>query len=129
MKLLLSKIPAVAAMLLTLYSYFYYVQYLLGSTNPDVWLVSVIIAMFSVPFYLIDAIISFIRALKKDDAKFNYLLSLILVGSIPMVVVFGGDGRDLINAIWNIYYLLMFVLEIISIKKAYEAMKAKKQNA
>lgn len=121
MKKLLIKIPAMLAMIISLVSFVWYVQYLLGSENPDIWVLSSIMAMFSIPFFFIDAIISFVKARKKDDSKFNYILTLVLIGAIPMVVFLGGDGRDHLNIIWNLYYLMVFVLEVISIKKAWAA--------
>lgn len=124
MKKLLVKIPAMIAMLIALASFVWYVLPIAGLVHHEFWILSVIVAVLSMPFYLVDAIISFVRARKKDDSKFNYILALVLVGAIPMVVIFGGDGKDLFNVIWNLYYLLMFVLEVISIKKTYDAMKA-----
>lgn len=129
MKPLLRKIPALIAMVIGLFSFVWYVQYLLGSDYPDIWLLSVIMAMFSMPFFFIDAIISFVRARKKEDPGFNYILALVLVGAIPMVVVFGGDGKDYFNVIWNVYYLLVYALEILSIKKAWALMKANRKKA
>lgn len=129
MKHLLIKIPAMIAMLISVFSFVWYVQSFFDSVNPDLWLVSAIMAMFSVPFFFIDAVISFIRAIRKDDSKFNYILALVLVGAIPMVVIFGGDGKDFFNVIWNVYYLMMFVLEVISIKKAWVSMKADRKKS
>lgn len=125
MKRILGKIPAVIAMLISLISFFWYVQSFFEPAS-DIWIGSVIVAMLSVPFYLIDAGISLIRAIKKHDSRFNYILALVLIGAVPMVVVFGGDGKDYFNVIWNVYYLLMFALEVISIKKACAVMKAER---
>lgn len=129
MKKLLIKIPAMIAMLISLVSFVWYIQSFFESVYTEIWLGSVIMAMFSVPFFFFDAIVSFVRAIKKDDPKFNYILALILVGAIPMVVIFGGDGKDFFNVIWNVYYLLMFILEIISIKKVWKAMRANGKQA
>lgn len=124
MKKLLIKIPAMLAMVISLVSFVWYLQSIFNLGNDEIGLLSAIMAMFSVPFFFIDAIISFVKAIKKDDSKFNYILALILVGAIPMVVSFAGSGRVSHNVIWNAYYLLMFVLEVISIKKACAAIKA-----
>lgn len=128
MKPFLRKIPAILAMLITLFSFFFYAVSFLDPESES-WIVSVIVAMLSMPFYFIDAIISFVRAVKKDAPKFNYILTLVLIGSIPMVLIFGGDGKDYFNVIWNVYYLLVVVLEVISIKKACEAVKANRKKA
>lgn len=125
MKKLLSKIPAMIAMVITLFSFFYYAQSF-TATEYDVWLLSVIVAMLSMVFYLIDTVISLVKAAKKEDSNFNYLLALVLTGGIPMIIFFAGSGKDYFNVIWNVYYLFMFVLEIISIKKIAGAAKADK---
>ena len=129
MKALLRKIPAMIAMLITLASVACYVLPAAGLVHHEYWILSVILAVLSMPFFFIDAIISFVRALKKEDSKFNYLLALVLVGGIPMLLIFGQVGIDSFNVIWNVYYLLMFVLEVISIKKACVAMKANRKQA
>lgn len=123
MKKILSKLPAMVAMLIGLPGFILYVQYLLQSES-DIWIGSVIFALLSLPFFFIDAIISFVKAIKKNDAKFNGILALVLVGAIPMIFQFGSSGNDAFNVVWNIYYLLMYVLEVISIKKTFHAMKA-----
>lgn len=129
MKQLLFKIPAMIGMLIGIFSFFWYVQSFFDTVNDEVGLLSAIVAMLSVPFFCIDAIISFVKALKKIDPIFNYILALVLIGAIPMVIIFAGSGRIYFNVIWNIYYLLMFVLEIISIKKACDVLKAGKKKA
>lgn len=128
MKSLISKIPAVIALIISIFSFYYYILSFFRY-EADEWLMSVIIAMFSMLFFFIDAVICFVKAVKKNDAKFNYILTLLLLGAIPMVVVFGGDGKDYFNVIWNVYYLLIFVLEVISIKKAWDTMRAKRLQA
>lgn len=116
MKKVLIKIPAMIAMLITLFSFFFYVQAFFD-TESDIWILSVIVAILSVFFYFIDAIISFVRAIKKKDRIFNFILTAVLILAIPMVVIFAGSGRASFRIIWNVYYLLMLVLEIISIKR------------
>lgn len=124
MKQLLIKIPAMIALLISLVSFVWYVLFLLDLVHDETWLLSVLTAMFSIPFFFVDAIISFVRAVKKIDSKFNFILAVVLIGAIPMIVIFGGDGKDFFNVIWNVYYLVMFVLEVISIKRAYGIIKA-----
>lgn len=128
MKLLLSKIPAIIAMGFGLISLFFSAQTPFDPTS-EIWIGAVFFALFSLPFFLIDAIISFVRAIKKDDAKFNYILALVLVGLLPMLFIFADNVKVIFNVIWVVYYLMVFALEIISIKKAWIAMKATKKNA
>lgn len=129
MKPILIKIPAMFAMFICLSSIIFYVLVLLNLVHHETWILSALLAMFSVPFFCIDAIISFVKARKKEDSKFNYILALVLIGSIPMVSIFAGSGRDFFNVIWNLYYVAMFILEVISIKKACAMVKANKKTA
>lgn len=129
MKQLILKIPAVIGMLLGLLSIVWYVESLVETVDTEIWIGSALVAMLSTLFFLIDAIISFVKARKQDDPKFNYVLALVLVISIPMVVIFGGDGKDLFNAIWNAYLVLILALEVVSIKRAWTAMKANRKMA
>lgn len=125
MKTLLSKLPAVLAMGIALISFVFYVQSLFEPIS-DIWIGSVIMAVLSLPFFLVDAVISLVKAVKKQDTRFNAILALAIIGLCPMVGIFGGSGRDLFNVIWNVYYLMVFVLEILSIKKAVAVMQAQK---
>lgn len=129
MKQLLGKIPAMIGMLIGCVSFVWYIQSFFDSVYTELWIGSAIMATFSMLFFFLDAIISFVKARKKIDAKFNYILTLVLVGAIPMVVYFGGSGRDFFNVIWNVYYLLVFVLEAISIKKAFAVLCANRKLA
>lgn len=120
MKKILVKIPAILAMLISLLSFWFY---LLSIINPDTeyWEASVFIALYSLPLYLLDAIISFVKALKKKDAKFNYIITILIIASIPMLVLIGDANRVFFQVLWNLYYLAMFVLEVISIKRCIKS--------
>ena len=47
---------------------------------------------------------------------FNTILSILLLGAIPMALFVGG-GLGINIYIWNAYYLAIFILEIVSIVK------------
>ena len=86
------------------------------SNSFSFWVLSVIVAMISLLFYIIDALLSIVKAFKKVDPIFNSLLSILLFGAVPMVIfVSGGTGINIY--IWNDYYLTNFVLEIDSLIK------------
>lgn len=127
MKSVLSKIVAMVAMLITLLSVALAVLSLvmafLESLSPienefgisrsfAMWIYSAIIAAFSLIFYFIDAIFSAIKVSLKINPVFNTVLTLVLLGAIPMCLFFGGGLSPLL---WNIYYVGMFILELVSI--------------
>jgi hypothetical protein len=72
---------------------------------------SVIFALISMVFYFIDALRAIARAFKKINPAFNLIIALLFVCAIPLLV-FVGAGSGVI--IWNAYYVLIFVLEIVS---------------
>ena len=86
------------------------------SNSFSFWVLSVIVAMISLLFYIIDALLSIVKAFKKVDPIFNSLLSILLFGAVPMVIFVGG-GTGINIYIWNAYYLTIFVLEIVSLIK------------
>ena len=75
------------------------------------WIYSVIFALISMVFYFIDALRAIARAFKKINPAFNLIIALLFVCAIPLLV-FVGAGSGAI--IWNAYYVLIFVLEIVS---------------
>lgn len=75
------------------------------------WIYSVIFALISMVFYFIDALRAIARAFKKINPAFNLIIALLFVCAIPLLV-FVGAGSGAI--IWNAYYILIFVLEIVS---------------
>jgi hypothetical protein len=78
------------------------------------WIYSVIFALISMVFYFIDALRAIARAFKKINPAFNLIIALLFVCAIPLLV-FVGAGSGVI--IWNAYYVLIFVLEIVSTVK------------
>ncbi len=80
------------------------------------WVFGMIVAYFSLIFYFIDAILSAIKVFMKIHPIFNAILSILLFGAIPMGIFIGG-GLGVNIYIWNAYYLVIFILEIVSIAK------------
>ena len=134
MRSVATKVSAIIAMLISLFSFALLVSAFIVSINevpPEMgvsqsfglWVFAVIIAMISLIFYTIDAIFSIIKIFMKIDPIFNSILAVILIGAIPMVIYVGG-GLGINIYIWFSYYLLMFVLEIVAIIKHVRMMKA-----
>lgn len=130
MKDISSKIHAIIAMAISLVSFGFMIASLVAmidyvpqaeegfGVGPSFafWLYGILIAMFSLIFYLVDAVLSIIKIFKKIDPVFNGILALLLIGAVPMVIFVGG-GLGINVYIWNAYYLAIFVLEAISIVK------------
>ena len=126
MKSTATKIPAILAMLISLVSFGLLITAFCLPEEPvdegvsrsfAFWAFSVIVSLISLILYFIDAIFSIIKVFLKIHPKFNLILSLLLIGSIPMGIYVGG-GLDIICIfIWYTYYLAIFVLEIVSIVK------------
>ncbi|MBQ2675789.1 MAG: hypothetical protein IJF54_00110 [Clostridia bacterium] len=127
MKKLLIKIPAIIAMIISAISFGFMIVSLIATfTESSVdngisdsfrfWAYGVIFAIFSVIFYFIDAVFLIIKAFKKINPIINAILSVMLIGAIPMVIIFGG-GLGINIYIWNAYYLAIFILEIVSTVK------------
>ncbi len=91
------------------------------------WIFAVIIAGFSLIFYIVDAFLSAINIFMKIHPMFNTVLVLMLIGTIPMFICVGG-GLGINIYIWNVYYLAVFIMEVISILKNIEP-KPKENNS
>ena len=130
MKSTLTKYPAIIAMIISLASFGLMIaSFVTLLTESSVayaehahsrsfvfWMFGVIVALFSLIFYFVDAILSAIKVFMKIHPVFNAILSIILIGAIPMALFVGG-GLGINIYIWNAYYLAIFVLEIVSIVK------------
>ncbi|MBE6666197.1 MAG: hypothetical protein E7603_08290 [Ruminococcaceae bacterium] len=140
MKDITVKISAMLAMFISLFSFALLISAFIASINevpPEtgvsksfaLWVFAVITSMVSLIFYTVDAILSAIKIFLKIHPLFNCVLTAILIGSIPMAIYVGGSlGINIF--IWFAYYLLMFVLEIISIIKHIKMIQdeRKKEN-
>ena len=122
-----SKSSAIFAMIISLISFGLMIASLIVSFNePPVeedvsrsfalWVFGMIVAYFSLIFYFADAVFSIIKVVLKIHPVFNAVLSIMLIGAIPMAIFVGG-GLGVSIYIWNAYYLAIFILEIISIAK------------
>ena len=127
MRKIAPKIWAIVAMAISIVSILLMIIALIKSITDEppehgisqsfaIWVFGVIIAMFSLFFYVLDAAKCIGKIIAKQATILDVLLTLIIFGSIPMVIFVGGaPGINIL--IWNLYYLLMFVLEAISIAK------------
>ena len=127
MKSTLTKISAIIAMLISLVSFGLVITALFVSAPADhvgesanrpfaLWVFSMVVAMFSLIFYFIDAILSAVKVFMKIHPIFNAILSAMLIGAIPMAI-FVGSSPSIGIYIWNAYYLAIFILEIVSVVK------------
>ena len=128
MKSTSTKVSAIIAMVISLISFFLIIAaFVISANEPHVeqgvvsksfalWVFGMIVAYFSLIFYFIDAILSAIKVFMKIHPIFNAVLSIMLIGAIPMGILVGG-GLGISIYIWNAYYLAIFILEIVSIVK------------
>ena len=80
------------------------------------WAFSLMAAIVSIVFYLIDAILMIDDLYHTPTRPLAIAVIAMTVGSIPMFIFVG--GRMGINVlIWNVYYAGMFVLQVFSIRK------------
>ena len=86
------------------------------SRSFALWVLGMIVAYFSLIFYFVDAVLSIIKIFLKIHPIFNAVLSVMLIGAIPMALFVGG-GLGVNIYIWSAYYLAIFILEIVSIVK------------
>lgn len=122
-----TKVSAIIAMSISLISFCLITTAFVISVNePPVemgvsrsfafWVFGMIAAYISLFFYFVDAIFSIIKVFMKIHPKFNAVLSIILIGAIPMGI-FVGSRLGINIYIWNAYYLAIFILEIVAIVK------------
>lgn len=134
MKRTLSKIPAMIGMLIALLSFACYADDLIRDyilhEEPETWILAVILALVSLPFFFADAIISLVSGIKNFNKKFNITLAILLFICVITYFFFGQatGPYNLYTYSWQTFYLVIFVLEVISIVKCVKADKmAKKQ--
>ena len=136
MKRISKKIPGMIGLLISLLSFALVIAAFIVGANEQpptigvsesfaLWTFSVMAAMLGLVFYVIDAYYAIGQALNKCDPIFNTLLAVISFGGIPMGVGIGGRlGINIL--IWNLYHLLMFILELISIVRHIKSCRNKK---
>lgn len=129
MRKLTAKIPAMIAMVISLFSFALLIASLIVSfieVPPEMgvsrsfalWVYAVLVAMLSLIFYTVDAVLSIVKVFRKNHPVFNAVLAVTLIAGIPFFIFIGG-GLGINIYIWAAYYLLMFVLESVSIIKRY----------
>ena len=137
MKNVLTKIPAVIGMILTLICIFYLLEAYAYSYFPDffddgsniydpemtAWgagLFSIIVSVFSLIFYGIDAVSSVVRAIRKDNTTLNIIIvALFVVCLILGVWVISSYLRNYKTIVWFISYFSLFIIELISIIRCF----------
>ena len=80
------------------------------------WIYSVIAAILAVPLYIADAVVSIF----KNFGAFLFIKLPLALAIAPMVVIFGdsGDGTSLL--IWYVYFVVLFIVEAISLFREYD---------
>ena len=134
MKKIYSKIPAVIGMLITMIGVVLLIGAFIISNNevePEsgvsrsfaLAILALTTALCSLIFYLIDAVLSVIKAFKKIHPIFNGTMALIIISTVPIVFAKSGlpDIRIAICAV------TIFVFEIISVIKHIQLMMNDKQ--
>ena len=139
MKSLSSKIPAMIAMLIAIFSLGLLITAFMVSINevePEsgvsksfaFWVYAVLTSILSLIFYFVDAVISVVKAFLRIHPILNIVLALLLVGAIPMMLFVGAElGINIY--IYFSYYLTIFVLEIVSIIKHIKLSRIDKNSA
>ena len=143
MKKVLTKIPAVIGMILTLICIFYLLKAYAYSYFPDffddgsniydpemtAWgagLFSIIVSVFSLIFYGTDAVFSIVRAIRKDNTTLNIIIaSLFVVCLILGVWVISSYLRNYKTIVWFISYFSLFTIELISTIRCFKRKKQK----
>lgn len=134
MKRTTTKIPAMIAMIISLLSFGFMIASLMAeyTVSPAeegvgasfaLWIYGTLLALISVALYTVDAVLSVRKVFNKVHPVFNFLLSALLFLAIP-TVLFLGCSPGFGTYVWNVYHLLIFTLEIISIAK-HRALNSK----
>ena len=134
MKKIYSKIPAMIGMLITIIGAGLLIGSLIISNNevePEngvsrsfaLAILALTTALCSLIFYLIDAVLSVIKAFKKIHPIFNSTMALIIISTI--LIVFAKSGLPDIRI--AICAVTIFVFEIISVIKHIQLMMNDKQ--
>lgn len=92
------------------------------------WMFGIFASLFCVVCFAVDAVFCVIHIFRNRRRIFHIILTIVLLGGIPMMnfCVSWGLGNILI---WNLYHLLMCVLEVISILLIVKDVRAEKTQA
>ncbi len=72
-----------------------------------------VLAICSMIFYLVDAVLCIVRACRRYRIAFNILLAIWIVFCIPMVIFGASLGAG--SICFTVYYIALFVLETASL--------------
>ena len=89
------------------------------------WIFSMIVGFISVFFYVIDGVVCLVKVFTKINPVFNIISALLYIGSAPMALFVGAPLS--FTAIWYVYYLGIFVLEIVDIAKHIKFQRKEKR--
>ena len=117
------KVPMTIGFFVSLISIYFFIKYLvvvmIGNSefSLGILLSAFIMTLLSLAFYGIDAVISIIRTFIGREIKFNIMLAVVVLVAIPLAV-YALVAFDIISfIIWGVYYICLFILEIISVAK------------
>ena len=85
------------------------------------WVFSIIAALISVFAYVVDGIVCVIKVFQKIRPGFNLISAVLYIGSAPMAL-FVGVALNY-TLIFYVYYLGIFVLQIVDIVKHIKVQK------
>ena len=85
------------------------------------WVYSMIVAFISVFFYMLDGFASIGKMFRGICPVFNFFTAILFLGAVPMAIFVGAAAKYTVY--WYAYYLLIFVVEIISIAKHKKLQK------
>ena len=138
MKNVWTKFFAILGMLCTLVCVFYLIKMAAYQYFPDlfddgstvydphhrVWgsgIFALIVSVFTMIFYVVDAIICVFKAIMKKDAKFNAVLAAVLFAAAVFgILVITNTLRTVTTVLWFICYFAVFALEIVSIVRCFK---------
>ncbi len=75
------------------------------------WIYATIISLPCLSIYLIDAI----KSILTNKKIFNILKLVIIVLAVPLWRTLGGSGNVVCLIIWNIYFAIVFFIQIMSL--------------
>ena len=83
-------------------------------------LFSIIVSVFSLIFYGIDAVFSVIKVIKKDNLTLNIIIAVLFVVCLILGVwVISSYLRNYKTIVWFISYFSLFIIELISIIRCF----------
>ncbi|MBO7519223.1 MAG: hypothetical protein J6T73_00450, partial [Clostridia bacterium] len=82
-----------------------------NSPNFQFWIYAMIISLPCVILYTIDAV----KSLVKQRTPFIFARSFYIFSAIPLLVFIGATLGVTESIIWNIYFGVLFILELVSL--------------